>query len=291
MAAGGPAARRGWKQAVPRQHRTPGRLVQVILMLALSAAALFPLAFMIAGAFRTPAAWAQSTFGLPTTASFSGFTQAWRDASIGIYLRNSVIVTAAATMLGVAVGCLGGYAFSKLDWRGRRVTYFAVIVWLAVPPVALMVPEYILMAKLGLINTFLSVILFYTALNTPFNVYLMATYFRALPDDLLEAARMDRAGVHRIFLQVLLPLARPAVATLCIFNALFAWNEFVFALLFLEGNSVKTAMVGVLQLYGRFSVNNQVLVAGLLLISIPMIAAYLFFQRFLVRAVIAGAVK
>jgi ABC-type glycerol-3-phosphate transport system permease component len=97
--------------------------------------------------------------------------------------------------------------------------------------------------------------------------------------------------VHRTFIQVLLPLCKPAIATLCIFNVLFAWNEFLFALLFLSNNGVKTAMVGVMQLVGRFSVNEQVLVAGLLLVSVPMILAYLFFQKYLVRAVTAGAVK
>ncbi len=280
-----------WKRLVPRPHRTTGRLFQMLLLLVLALLALFPLYFMISGAFRTPSAWAHSTVGLPTTSSFSAFVDAWRDASIGLFIRNSAIVTLLSTFLGVAVGCLGGYSFSKLSWRGRNALYFSILIFLAVPPVALMVPEYILMARLGLINTFASVILFYAALNTPFNVYLMASYFRALPDELLEAARMDRAGVHRTFFQVLLPLCKPAIATLCIFNVIFGWNEFLFALLFLSNNGVKTAMVGVMQLVGRFSVNEQVLVAGLLLVSVPMILAYLFFQKYLVRAVTAGAVK
>ena len=169
--------------------------------------------------------------------------------------------------------------------------YLFVISWLAVPPVALIVPVYVEMSDLHLINTFWSVILFYTAINTPFNVYLMASYLKGLPDEVMEAAWMDGARVHSAFLRVIVPMARPALSTLAVFNFLFAWNEFVFALLLLQSDNVKTATVGVLELQGRFSVNYPVLVAGLFIVSLPVIGIYLFFQRYLVRAIVAGAVK
>ena len=191
----------------------------------------------------------------------------------------------------LAVATTAGYGFSQLRWPGRRFGYLFVLAGLAVPPVALIVPVYEEMAQLHLINTFWSVILFYTAINTPFNVYLMSSYLRSLPEEVMEAARMDGAGVHSTFVRVILPMARPAISTLAVFNFLFAWNEFVFALLLLQSDNVKTATVGVLQLQGRFSVNYPVLVAGLLITSLPVIGVYLFFQRYLVRAIVAGAVK
>jgi raffinose/stachyose/melibiose transport system permease protein len=147
------------------------------------------------------------------------------------------------------------------------------------------------MAQLHLVNTYWSVILLYTALNLPFNCYLMTAFFRALPDELVEAAKADGASLHRIFVEILLPLCRPALATLCIFNILYVWNEFVFALLFLRSDSVKTLTVGVLQMQGRFFHDYPAFMAGLLITSLPVVGVYLVFQRHLVRAIVAGAVK
>jgi ABC-type glycerol-3-phosphate transport system permease component len=155
----------------------------------------------------------------------------------------------------------------------------------------LMVPIYVEMVQLGLLDTYGSVIFLYTALNLPFNVYLMTAYFRSVPDELIEAARIDGAGIHRTFQLILLPLAKPAIATLVIFNVLWAWNEFLFALLMLQSDGVKTLTVGVLQLQGRFVSDYPALMAGLLITSLPVIGAYLVFQRHLVRGIVAGASK
>jgi raffinose/stachyose/melibiose transport system permease protein len=255
------------------------------------ASAVLPLLFMAATAFRTEADWANSRIGLPTVFSFGAFRRAWVDAEIGIYFRNSAIVTGSTVLLTVITATLAAYAFSKLVWRLSGAFYLFVLVWIAIPPLLLMVPIYIEMVQLGLLNTYFSVILLYTALNLPFNVYLMTAYFRTVPDELIEAARIDGASVHRIFRWVMLPLAKPALATLIIFNVLWAWNEFLFALLLLQTDNVKTLTPGVLQLQGRFVTDYPALMAGLLITSLPVIAAYLIFQRHLVRGLTAGAVK
>jgi ABC-type glycerol-3-phosphate transport system permease component len=145
--------------------------------------------------------------------------------------------------------------------------------------------------ELHLLNTYYSVILLYTAFNIPFNTFLMTAFFRALPDDLIEAARLDGASPHQVFLRVLVPMAKPALGTLAIFNILYAWNEFIFALLLLSPNNVKTLTVGVLQLQGRYTTDYPVIMAGLLVASIPVVVAYLFFQKFLVRGIVSGAVR
>lgn len=280
--------RQSW---LPREHRTPGRLLQIIGMILLALSAVFPLYFMIAGSFRTLANWNASILGFPTTTSLSAFSQAWTAASLGIYLRNSLVVTSGTVILTVVIAAMAGYSFAHLEWRFSRAFYFFTIAWLAVPPIVLLIPVYYEMIKLGLINTYWSVIFLYTALNTPFNVYLMTSYLHGISKEFCEAARMDGASVHEIFLRIIVPLSRPALATLAVFNFLFAWNEFVFALLLLQSDSVKTATVGVVGLQGRFTINYPELAAGLLITSIPVIGAYLFFQRYLVRAIVAGGIK
>jgi ABC-type glycerol-3-phosphate transport system permease component len=120
----------------------------------------------------------------------------------------------------------------------------------------------------------------------------MTTYMRQLPEEIMEAARVDGAGVHGVFLRVVLPLSLPALATLCIFDFLYVWNEFLFALLLLSNNNVKTLTVGILELTGgRILTNYPVLMAALVIASAPVVAVYLFFQKYLVRAIAAGSVK
>ena len=269
----------------------PSRWPLLLGLTLLAASALFPIYFMLSNAFRTQIDWANSKVGLPTVASLDAFRRAWTGASIDTYFRNSVVVTAATVLLSVALASTAGYSLSKLRWRLQRPTFFFLLAWMAIPPLLLMVPIYVEMVDLGLIDTYWSVVFLYTALNLPFNVYLMTAYFRSLPDELLEAARIDGASVHQIFGRILVPLARPALATLCIFNFLWAWNEFVFALLLLQSDSVKTLTVGVLALQGRFTTDYPALMAGLLITSLPVIGVFLVFQRHLVRAVAAGAVK
>ena len=279
-----PPARRRWR---PRPLRWP----LLVGMSLLAASAVFPILFMLQAAFRTQAEWADSKIGLPTSLSLDAFARAWVNANIGGYFVNSVVVTVGGVALSVAVAATAGFAFAKIAWRGRSIAYYFVLAWMAVPPLLLMVPIYVEMVDLGLIDTYWSVIFLYTAVNTPFNVFLMRAFFRAIPDELMEAARVDGAIIHAIFRKIMLPLSIPAIATLVIFNALNIWNEIVFALLLLHDDEVRTLTVGVMQLQGKFFFDYPALLAGMLITSIPVIGVYLVFQRYLVRAIAAGALK
>ena len=272
-------------------RRKPLRWAVVAGMAILGITAVFPLLFMLQASFRTQLDWANAKIGLPTTFSLDALARAWVQASIGSYFINSVIVTVGASTLSAFLAATSGFAFSTLRWRGRTFMYFFVLAWIAIPPLLLMVPIYVEMVDLGLVNTYWSVILLYSALNLPFNMYLMTAFFKAVPTELLEAARVDGASVHRMFARILLPLSVPAIATLVIFNALYVWNEFVFALLLLHDDSVRTLTVGVNQLVGKFFFDYPALLAGMLITSLPMVVVYLVFQKYLVRAISAGALK
>jgi ABC-type glycerol-3-phosphate transport system permease component len=277
-------ARGGWRP-------DPARWALVVGMSLLAVSAVFPLLFMTQAALRTQEEWGRSKISLPSTLSLDAFSRAWVGANIGGYFMNSVIVTVGGVALSVAVAAMAGYAFAKLRWRGSGGVYLFVLAWMAIPPMLMMVPIYVEMAELGLIDTWFSVIFLYTAINTPFNVYLMTAFFRAVPIELSEAARVDGAGVHTIFARLMVPLSIPAIATLVIFNALYIWNEFVFALLLLHDDSIRTLTVGVVQMQGRFFFDYPALLAGMLITSLPVIGVYLVFQRYLVRAIAAGALK
>jgi len=274
-----------------RDHRRLTRIAIYVCLAFLALSALFPLYFMIQAALRTQSSWNRTELTFPTGLSFSNFRQVWLGGYVGTYLRNSAVVTGGSVVLSLIVSTMAGFAFSKIRWPFRNAVYYFTLAWLALPPIVLIVPIYIEMVQLHLLDTYYSVILLYTALNVPFNTFLMTAFFRSLPSEFVEAARMDGSSPHQIFRLVMLPLAKPALGTLAIFDFLFAWNEFIFALLFLTSNGVKTLTVGVLQLQGRYTINFPVIMAGLLVASVPVVAAYLFFQRFLVRGIVAGAVK
>jgi len=276
------------------RHRRRGGFGRWAIVAGLSCfaiSAILPLLFMADTAFRTEADWDANKLGLPTTFSFGAFRRAWSGATINTYFRNSLIVTVGTVALTIVCATLAGYAFSKLTWRGRASAYYFVLAWIAIPPLLLIVPIYVEIVNLGLLDTYWSVILLYTALNLPFNVYLMTAFFRSLPDELLEAARIDGASVPETFAYVMVPLARPAIATLAIFNFLWAWNEFMFALFILTSTGSKPLTVAVQQLQGRFDQDPTGLMAGLCIATLPVIGVYLVFQRHLVRAITAGIGK
>jgi ABC-type glycerol-3-phosphate transport system permease component len=274
-----------------RIARNASRWPVIVGLMLMAASALFPIYFMVVNAFRTNVQYAASKFGPPTSFNLANFRQAWSEANIGLYFRNSVIVSAGTVVVVVVVATLASFAFAKLRWHGRQATYYAVLSVLAVPILLLMVPVYIEMAQLGLIDSFQSAILLYAAFNAPFNVYLLTSYFRSVPDELLEAARVDGASVHQLFRLVILPLGRPAIAMLCIFDFLWAWNEFLYALLLLQSDSVRTLTVGLTTLQGRYLTDYPVLMAGLTISVLPVIGVYLVFQRYLVRGITVGALR
>ncbi len=265
-------------------------------MVILSLSAFFPLYVMASNAFRSNLDWANSQIGLPTTTSLGAFRRAWEGASIGSSFVNSIEISFGTVALSLTVATMAAYACAKIAWPPRQVVFLFLLFWIVVPPLVLLVPVYIELADIPLLHSNLldskfGIVLVYTAVNLPFNVYLMTAYFRSLPDELLEAARIDGATIPQTFLMVMVPLARPALATLAIFNFLWAWNEFMFALFILTSTSTKPLTVAVQQLQGRFDQDPTALMAGLCIATLPVIGVYLIFQRHLVRAITAGVGK
>src|SRR5919199_854599 len=201
-----------------RASTAPARWASTAGIALMCLSGVLPLVFMGFTAFRTERDWDANKIGLPTTWSTGAFERAWHGASIGLYFRNSTIVTLGTIALTVLCASLAGFSFSKIRWRMRGIAYFFVLAWIAIPPLLMMVPIYVWIVQLGLKNTYWSMVLLYTAFNLPFNVYLMAAFFRALPDELLEAGTIDGASIHPVFFQILLPLAGPAGGAPCLFH-------------------------------------------------------------------------
>jgi ABC-type glycerol-3-phosphate transport system permease component len=252
---------------------------------------LSPIAFMAMTSLKTEDEYATDRVGPPAHPTFSNLSTVIHDPNLIQWLLNSVFITAGAVLLSIVAGVLAAYPMARCRGWWPRGLLPGVIVLLAIPPVVLVVPLFIMMVNLHLLDSRLGVILVYAGLLTPLVIYLLVGFIRGIPPTLDEAAAIDGAGRARVLVYVLLPLMRPALVTVAVVGAVFVWNEFLIALLFLQSVDSQTIMVGIASLQGRYGINEPLLMAWSLMASLPVILAYIFGQRYFVRGLVAGALK
>ncbi|NEM91061.1 carbohydrate ABC transporter permease [Galbitalea soli] len=273
-----------------RARRDLRGLVYVVLAIAL-VVTLLPFAWMALGAVKTtgellrdPAGW------LPQHPTWGNFAAWFGALNIGKFFTNSTVV-AVFTVLGNLVFCsMVGYALAKLEFAGKRVVFGLVLVTLMVPGVVTFVPLFVVVSKLGLVSTYPALILPFVA--TPLGVFLMRQFIAGIPDSLLEAARIDGAGDLRIFARIVLPLCKPALATLAILTFLGSWNNFLWPLVVAQSSDMYTLPVA-LSLYstGQNSTNYGVLLAGAVLIIVPILLLFVALQRYFVQGIAVTGIK
>ena len=269
----------------------PADLLKHGVLLAASFVALVPTVFMIMTALKGQQEYAFNKVRLPETVVFENFRSMLIDSPFFTWMANSAILVIGAVVLATAVSCLAAYAIARMEFTGRDTLLAASTSLMAVPPIVMIVPLFVLYTQLSLISTYQGAILIYAGLIAPFSVYLLTTFFRTLPNELFEAARMDGAGDFRILIQVVLPLSAPAIVTLVVVNSLFVWNDLLIAIIFLQDDAKRTLMAGISVFQGRY--NNQVplTMAGMVVASAPMIVLYIVFQKYFIRGLMAGAIK
>jgi ABC-type glycerol-3-phosphate transport system permease component len=267
-----------------------GPLARAGILTVAAAAAFVPLLYMLLTALRSSREYADDPLGLPTQPHLSNFSDAI-GTDIGRWFVNSVLVTAGSVTLVAVLAVLAAYGLVRLPFPGSRLL-LNLLVWLMVlPPVVMLIPLFTTMNSLGLANSLLSVILAYTGLMFPFSVFLMSRFIDTVPDELYEAAAVDGASHLRIVWSVVVPIARPALITLGVVNALWAWNELLIAVVLLQHEGGRTLQAGLALLQGRNTTNVPLVMAGATLSVAPMIALYLAFQRQLREGILAGALK
>jgi ABC-type glycerol-3-phosphate transport system permease component len=253
-----------------------------ILMAVVAVVMLYPFWYMLDNAFRN-----QTQFEQQHGHSVAGWTQLFSQLPVGRELLSSAIVCAASIVIIVAVSSMAGFAFAKLHYRGSQMVFLLVVAALMVPLQSIIIPEYVNLAKFGLINSYLGAILVYAALGTPFATFLMATYYRGISDELIEAAVMDGLGYERTFLSIALPLSLPAIATVTVLQFIQIWDDLLVGLLFLQPGQ-RTITVGLAALSAGRTTSIPVLMAGSFISAVPAIVVYLIFQRHLIKGLTLG---
>jgi len=272
------------------KYYTERALKQIVLIL-MSFSVLFPLYFIINTSFKLKMDFVGNKLGFPEQFTLSNYVTAVQGTTFGLWVLNSVIVTVGAVLLSTIISALAAYAFSRLKFIGKENIFNFVITLMVIPPVIMVIPLFVVMVKFGLVNTYFGAILVYSGLLIPFSVYLLRNFFVTIPQALIDSAMIDGCSKFKTFIKVILPLSMPAIMTLIIVNALWVWNELLIAIIFLQRTELRTLMVGLTVFRGRFKVDQPLIMASLLLASIPMILLYLFGQRFFIRGMMAGSLK
>lgn len=273
-------------------RRTLGRALTFLVLSLVCVIMLFPFVFMVQAAFRSYDQYiAGSGFSLD---SWAGLLQ---DMPVVQELRSSTVVTAMSVTLIVVVSTAGGYAFAKLGFRGSGAVFLAILAGMMVPMQSIIIPEFVNVSRLftvpgvfGLYGTYWGTALVYAALGSPFATYLMTTYYRGIPSELIEASVMDGASYWQIFRRVMLPLSIPAITTVAVLQFIQVWDDLLVGLLFLKPE-VRTITVGLAVLQTGRTVNVPELMAGSILSALPAIIVYLIFQRNLIQGLTMGVNK
>ena len=258
-----------------------GALIWISPLVLLVITSIRPLSDFIA---TGPLAW-------PKDFTWSNFTDAFQVGKFATTYRNSTILLLLKVPIGVLLASMLAFALSKLRIRFRRTIMFTVFLGLTIPIYITIVPVFILLRSMGITDNLLGLVGPYLAFGIPFEVLVLQSFFRQLPNELIEAAKMDGAGEWRIFFTLILPLSLPALVTVAILDAVSTWNEFLFALIVLNSDVNKTIPVGLLNFQGQFANNNTGLAAGILIAVLPILLAYVVLQRWIVGGLTAGATK
>jgi ABC-type glycerol-3-phosphate transport system permease component len=277
-------------QRRPQQMKPDQALKHGILLVA-TFLALAPSLFMIITSLKSQEEYVFNKVGFPRAPVLDHFISLVFDSPLFAWMANSVILAAGAVIVSTVVSCLGSYAIARMRFWGRELLFSVSASLMAVPPVVMIVPLFVLYTQLQLISTFEGTILIYAGLITPFSVYLLTTFFRTLPAEIFESARMDGASDLFILWRIVLPLSLPALLTLVVVNALYVWNDLLIAIIFLQDDAKRTLMAGISVFQGRYENQIPLTMAGMVIASAPMVILYITFQRYFIRGLMAGAVK
>ncbi|MET8359435.1 carbohydrate ABC transporter permease [Micromonospora sp. NPDC005171] len=253
-----------------------------------------PLLWMFISSFKTNGEILADPWGLPGALHLDNWARAWTGAHIGRYFLNSLVVVAGSVSLTMLMGATAAYVFARYEFRGRQVVYYLFVGGLMFPVFLALVPLFFVVRNAGLFNTWLGLILVYAAYSLPFTVFFLTAFFRTLPTSVAEAALVDGCGHFRLFFRVMLPMARPGLISVAIFNFLSHWNQFLLPQVLLQGDESKWMLAQglfALSVSQGYAGDYARLFAGLSIAVLPVLAVYVAFQRQVQAGLTAGQLK
>jgi len=271
-------------------HLGAAALAQTVLLVN-TLLVILPMVFMVLSSFKTTREIFQRPFGLPASLAWQNYSAVWTAAHFSLYFRNSVVVTVASMALILVTSTPAAYALGRYQFRGNDLIYLYFLTGIMVPIRLAIIPLFVLMRDLRLLDTHWSLVLVYAASGLPSAIFILTGFFRTLPRDLDNAARIDGAGELSVLIRVMLPLVRPALAIVTVYNVIPIWNDFFFPLVFIHQDRLKTLPLGMTVFFGEFATNWALLFAGLTLAAAPVTGLYIVMSKQFIKGLTAGAVK
>jgi ABC-type glycerol-3-phosphate transport system permease component len=267
-----------------RQRAMLFRVLRQVPLALMALGILFPVYFMVANSLKSDTAFASNALSPPMSPTLRKYVDAFRTANLSTYFLNSLIISVTSVAIATLCAAFAAFALAKMRFRGREVIFRVMLPMMAVPSIVLLVPQFRLMSRVGLVDNRWSVIIIYVGIMLPFSIYLLRSFFLAFPSELLDAAAIDGAGLLRTFFRIVLAGSRPAIVTTVIVNFVFAWNELLLALVFLQSQRQRTLVVGLTIFNSLYTLDVPKLMAGMTLATIPVVVVYLVGQRYLLRS-------
>lgn len=259
-------------------------------LLIIAIGCLFPLVWMISSSLKTQSTIFSDTSLIPQQLHWENYFIAWKEGGFGRYFVNSIFYTVAVVIGIIVVASLAAYAFSRFSFPGRNIMFYTFMAAMMIPIPGSFVPLYLLMNKLGLRDTAIGYILCMINVGLSTSIFLLKTFFDKMPRELEDAARIDGCSKFGIWWNVALPLAKPVLAVVVVFNALNVWNEYLLALLILDNRKLFPLQVALMKYQGEYITQYHLLMAGLTIAALPIILVYVFMQKYIVKGVTQGAI-
>jgi len=261
----------------------------VLILVALTC--IFPLIWMFSSSLKTQQTVFKNMSLWPSTFNWSNFITAWVRGGFGVYFLNSVFYTITVVTGLILIASLAAYAFSRMQFPGKNIFFYAFLAAMMIPIPGAFVALYVLLVKLGLVNTRLGYILPQINIGLSLAIYILKTFFDEIPRDIEDSAKVDGCSKLGVWWHIALPIAKPAIAVIAIFNTLAVWNEYILAMIILQDKSKMPLQRGLMIFQGAHFTEYPLLMAGITITVIPVIIVYLFMQRHIIQGITAGAVK
>jgi raffinose/stachyose/melibiose transport system permease protein len=266
------------------------RVSQPILIVLLSLLFLLPVIWVVSLSLRSKRDVFTALF-FTRDLHFENYLTAWKTFGFGGLFLNSVVVTVLSVLVILVISSLAAYAFARLRYRGSEFFFYMILLGMMIPPAAIVIPLFLIIKNLGLYNTHSALVLTYVAFGLPIAVLIFRGFFMSVPEDLIEAARIDGTREAGTFMRIIVPLSTPAFATVIVFSFMQNWNEFLLPLILLKEKALYTLPVGMANLVGQWDSPWQLIAAGVVIASVPIFVVYLLIQDLYIKGLTAGAIK
>lgn len=253
----------------------------------------FPMYFMFTSSIKSEEEFLTNKYLLPASPTLENFHKSLTKGGSHFFdwFKSSIIITVTSTLISLVFAILIAFMFSQIRTKFTNGLLNFTVSLMVVPPIIMIIPLFKMMATFKIINTYLSVIIIYIGIVLPFSIYVLTSFFKTISNDIIDAASIDGCSLHKVLFKIVLPMSRPSIVTVIVVNALFCWNELLVAMVFLQSMKLKTLMAALIIFKNKNLTDIPIIMAGLAMMTVPIIILYFVGMRYFIKGLSAGAVK